>query len=329
MKSGFDLIKPSWPMINEPPSLAKDSNNWAYDYLKIDEIRKTYGMDKPLSGEGIKIAVIDSGCDLSEPELAHQLEKRKTLDFTTLTTGLKQEFLAMTERQRIRYFESSFEVQQAKEDRDNGHGTRMAAIIGGKNGICPNCELAIINVYDKNELPKREAIAFAIYWAIANRYHLVNISQTTGGPSELLHNAVVEAYQRETILLCGAGNQQNNFTAFPAAFQKTIAIGGYDRELTRYRNPGRMVDFIGPAEDVEINSKGTHGTWSGTSYATAYITGIMGLYLEKLFQVNNGDSSIDLSTIRQHMIDASFTGGLEHVGHGILHPKWLFKNQFD
>ena len=309
-----------------PPKPPIDSDLWALEYLKFRTIKEEYAIENiPLSGENIKIAIVDSGFN---PEY-EELKERTNLKSIDLSPLLSRDdfssFLSKPPNQKIDYLKG-IEFPPVSEDRDDNHGTFIASTIAGKNGICPQSEIAIINIWDETGVKKDDLMGAAIYWAHAYEYHLINISQA-GSCNPLLENAVSYCFPK-LLMVCGAGNRSDGFSDYPGAFQKTFAIGGYDKHLNLYGDQGRMVDFLAPALEMRSYTTAPMNV-QGTSYASALFTGMLGLFLEKWFSTS--DSIMNYGTLKNLMVHAAyilpFLEGEENnsAGYGIIHPELLFK----
>lgn len=269
-----------------------NQNNWIFNDLKLDSIRDD------LDGNGVEVVVIDNGFNADLPALSHI---KNTIDLTTL---------------RSRKFFDEFKTKQNDEERIEAiekrgkwcpippgeskasHGSKMSAIIGGRyknhKGIAPECSITVIKVATKDrdlrtftEENQRDLLALAIYIAVVKRAQLVNLSLEVDGCSTLLHNSVKIAFKQDTILICAAGNSPtdpNLSIPYPAAFQKTLTIGSYDRHENPYQetDKGTLLDFALPGESVASFLHPKASTLSGTSVSTALATGFFALTVQLL-----------------------------------------------
>lgn len=333
-----------------------ESPKWAYEFLQIDKVKNDFGINgEPLTGDGVKVAVIDNGIYIDENDQSdqfyHKLQKVKKFDISGQKA--KQAVVKINERDfaaKVDYLKNyKFDVNQKNYGSDGAHGSHMAAIIGGKDGIAPSTDLLILNVH-KTEFLKRN-IHLAIYYAISQGSQIINISQDASTCSSELKDAVKYAHSRNVFIVCASGNTSSKdglTVEFPAAYQKTFAIGGYKLHrnedgklsLNFYDNGdrGKLLDFMAPAVNVwsPFNNKLCK---PGTSCATAIISGILALFLQK-YEEKKGKFP-KYSVLKKYLLHGAVhpddeshehhesTGELEEHdedwGYGLLHPKLLFE----
>ncbi|ASJ52928.1 hypothetical protein BP422_04785 [Brevibacillus formosus] len=193
----------------------------------------------------------------------------------------------------------------ADADKD-GHGTKVAGIIGAKNnnlgyvGVAPECE--IYGVKADDNLTKgidSAAVVAGINWLIEQKVKVVNLS--FGGIYDTdLENAMQKAYQTHDILfVCSAGNNRekldpNDCVGYPAKFSFAMAVAALraNKEPASYSSRGPEVDIAAVADPIMTtspsitNQSGTdyvtpsssYSSFAGTSCAAPHITGLAALY---------------------------------------------------
>lgn len=295
-----------------------DHENWVRSFLCLDKIE--------LKGEKVKVAVIDSGYDPCIPELGN-VDPKNTVDFTTeKSLEIMMEMRDWSAIDKMRYLNGQHMLDIVSNDStENFHGSNMAAAIGGSNGVIPECELYILKINDSCPLfPCEESTANAIIWCVLNNIDIVNISRKTTNCSVDLHEAVKLAYTENTILVCAAGNIKNNAPysiEYPAAFQKTFAIGAFTRKLELHRGTARgsLLDFVVPGKSVPSFISGGL-VQENTSIACAIATGIMGLLIDR-FKKNNLE--VSYHNLKMKLIQSTVKLQSHSVewGYGVLHPE--------
>ena len=313
-------------------TLKSSSTNWVLDFLKIEEIKKQYALDyggekEILSGKGVKVAVLDNGIIDSD---------QFDMDYVEVFDATSDE--ARNVWENIRYRPNTDKMEclahtdltgRIDNATDMMHGSDMAAYIGGKDGIAPQCDLLVINVYDI--ILKEHALPLAIYYAISKGAHIINISQVVSSSTTELDEAIKYAYLKNVPIMCSSGNSYSDDSLsieYPAAFQKTYAIGGYTRELTLSPTGqrGRLLDLMGPSMEVPSLISGIKIN-SGTSIAAAVITGIITLFLNKFYYIKHRmPYYMELKEILLNQAIHPY-GEIhdDEWGYGILHPKPLFE----
>jgi subtilisin family serine protease len=209
-------------------------------------------------GDDIRVAVIDSGVDLDQPELAGAIADR----FDTLSTPFAPHM----------------------------HGTAIAALIAGHNklmGSAPDARILAVRAFDPNG-NAAEATTFniirAIDWSVTQRARIINMS--FAGPADPgIHRALEAAYKKNVVLIAAAGNAgAKSPPLYPAADPNVIAVTATDAndQLFKGSNRGRHVAVAAPGVDVLIAvPNGGYEVSTGTSFAAAEVSGIAALMLQR------------------------------------------------
>lgn len=232
-----------------------------------------------LSGDNVKVAVLDSGISTSE-----YLSVAEYVDLT----------------------DSGNENPLFNDG--TGHGTSIASVIaasdlGDMYGIAPNAELYDVKVLDGDNSAPLSKIIEGIYWCIDNDIDIINMSLGTSVYSAALEQAVDAAEEAGIVMVAAAGNNGTEATNidYPAAFDNVIAVGASDgnNALTDFTSTGDGIDILAPGEKVW-----SYGAFQGlqaidgTSIATAHVTGAAALLLEKY-------PNADMEFIRQLFMASS------------------------
>ena len=215
---------------------------------------------------------------------------------------------------------------------EHGHGTHVAGIIGaefdqysGTSGVAHHVSLMPIKYYsDSNSGAVNLAHTIeAIHYAIDHGAKIINYSG--GGPefSEKEYLAIKRAESKGILFIAAAGNENQNIDrsqnfyfpasySNPAAFKRlphqplsniiVVAATNKKNELIPASNWGKnSVDVAAPGEDIlSTLPHGKSGTLTGTSQATAFVTGIAALILSE-------NSQLTPQEVRQILIDSSDT----------------------
>lgn len=211
-----------------------------------------------LSGQLVtRIAVIDTGLDLSDPRFKDSLCATGHKDLTG--SGMKD---------------------------TNGHGTHIAGLIRNTAGPGNYC-LIIVKYYIEN-VPESEHVkrsVQAVEYAASLGAEYVNYSGGGGNFEEREYLAIKE--HPKTLFIVAAGNEGHNLAEhpyYPASYnsENIIAVGNLTAELTRAKssNYGSKVNAWEVGENrlsdlpcTEAHLVRCYGAKSGTSQATAVHTG--------------------------------------------------------
>lgn len=211
-------------------------------------------------GEGSKIAILDSGCDLDHPDLAYNL--LPGINFLNLNK-LPQD--------------------------DNGHGSHSTGIIVAENndigmiGVAPKAKVIPVKVLDDKGSGDMENVVKGIRWAVDNGADIISMSLGCPRPIQNVRKAIQYAESKGIPVFCAAGNAgKTNELFYPANYKETIAVGSIDSNLMRsnFSNTGENLDFMAPGGKIfSTIPDNWYGYMSGTSMACPFVVGIAALCL--------------------------------------------------
>lgn len=292
------------------------------DVFSIQEVKQNAGWGiqafeipkawQKTRGEGVKIAVLDSGCDLDHPDLINNILPGINL------------------------------VDKNKDPWDeNKHGTHVCGIIAAENndigvvGVAPAAKIVPIKVLDKYGNGNAKAIYEGIKWAVdVAKVDFICMSLGSPGPVDSIHEAIKYALSKKVISFVAAGNSGKTQKVFyPAEYPESIAIGSIDENFERsnFSNTGKNLDFLAPGSRIlSTVPDNWYAIMSGTSMATPFVVGVAALYLSYVRNNNKNiklDSNLDYVRIfKEHTISSKVDSKCFYKGFGILDPKKLFEN---
>lgn len=153
---------------------------------------------------------------------------------------------------------------------DNGHGTHISGIIGGKGtnsnglvkGIAPKTNIVGVKVLDSNEKGYISNVISGIDWVIENkdRYNIKVINLSLGmnyqGSEDPLMQAVAKANDKGILVVAASGNNGNNGTVMsPAASPNAIAVGGTNANYTAEVHDDTLATFSVKPQQINGVSK--------------------------------------------------------------------------
>ncbi len=272
-----------------------------------------------LTGRGIGVAVLDTGCfpheDLSD---------------------------------RIAAFRDMVKRHPEPYD-DNGHGTHVCGIIGGSGiagngrycGIAPGCHLIPVKVLDKQGNGYASDVLSGLRWVreqqSAYNIRIVNISvgsfsRKNMGENSALVRGVNEAWDAGLVVVVAAGNMgpKDGTITTPGISRKVITVGCSDDYKEVNVMGSRMIDYSGrgptgscickpdivaPGASIIScsNHRGKYTCKSGTSMATPLVSGALALLLEKKPGMSNRDVKL---LLRERAVDMGLPRNQQ--GWGIL-----------
>lgn len=166
------------------------------------------------------------------------------------------------------------------------HGTSMvdAAIRGVASvgdDLLSRVRILSVDVYGNNANTTTFDVAAGITKAINGGAMIINLSLGSEGDSSLLWQVIKDAHNQGVVFLASAGNEPVTTPTYPAAYPEVIAVTAGDGRgnLASYANRGSFVDVMGPGT-VPVNYNGQLWRVTGTSPATAFISGIAAGYAD-------------------------------------------------
>jgi len=260
-------------------------NQWG-----LQETGMADAWDQATGDSAIVVAVIDTGIDLKHPDLqanvwSNQMESSDGIDNDH--NGLVDD---------IRGWD--FINGDNDPSDDNGHGTHVAGIIGavgnnatGVTGLNWRISLMPLKILDADGFGSVAEEILAISYAIEKGVNVINAS--FGGAfsySNTERDAIQAALNAGILYIAAAGNGGPDFIGddndsvpfYPSGYglDNIISVTAVTRNgaLATYGNFGKnSVDLGAPGDGILSTVPSTYGSLSGTSMATAFVSGLASL----------------------------------------------------
>ena len=244
----------------------RDQEYWLDDY----GIREAWNTTR---GEGITIAVIDTGIDSSVAELSGAVTGGA--DFSGLGAANGQEPVGST---------------------GNWHGTMVASLAAGRGtggdsgviGSAPGANILSLSIgFGEGTTSSSDQIANAVRWAVDNGADIINMSLTNNTIDwpESWDDAFLYAMENDVVVVAAAGNRGSGTTqvSAPATMPGVLTVAGVDRNGNASFNSssqGITIGVAAPSEDlVGVAPGGNYRIWQGTSGATPIVSGVVALVM--------------------------------------------------
>ena len=279
-------------------------------------LRKAW--DTSLGDPRVIVAVVDTGVDVSHPELLGQTVPGRS--FVQVADPLHPE-------------------QTGSVLDGAGHGTHVAGIVAaaedghGITGVAPRCKVMPVKALDHEERGFASDVAAGIVYAVDHGARVINLSLGSYGGSRLLERAVARAQERGAVVIAAMGNDRmdpelgyGESPSYPAALPGVIAVAAHDESerICGFSNAGRWVTLAAPGDSIwsTVPRQGradgdSHDLLSGTSMATPFVSGVAALILSL-----HPDWSP--AQVRRRLVaacrDTSSPGFDTLSGHGLLDP---------
>jgi len=264
----------NWGIVNDTGLTAKIKSH--IDALMAWKIQK--------GNQNVVVAVIDTGVDTTHPDLKKNIWKDPSLSTATLSV-----------------YGWNYVNDKPNPTDDHGHGSHVAGIIGavanpkaGVSGVAQNVSLMAVKYYsEKNSGAQNlKNTIKALNYAIDHGAQIINYSG--GGPefSEDEYLAIKRAESKGILIVAAAGNERQDTDKkenyyYPAAYRLTniisVAATDINNQLLAASNWGKTrVDVAAPGERIYSTLPGgRYGYMSGTSQATAFVSGMAALLLSE------------------------------------------------
>ncbi|MFH1607765.1 MAG: S8 family peptidase [archaeon] len=210
------------------------------------------------SGQGIKIAVLDTGADF---------------DLLDVNSGY------------------DFVNNDSDASDDNGHGTFVTQILKSPSENLPlsNAEIyavKVINEYGEGYVS--DAIN-GINWAINNNMNIILMS--FGGPdySEFFEEILDESYDLGILSIAATGNTGDQKIIFPAIFDSVISASSINQnyQLSSFSNFGASQELVAPGENILVTDGINQYLISGTSMSVPHVGVVATTYWSKYPEKTN------------------------------------------
>lgn len=273
--------------------------DWGLRDLNIPDIHK-----KTL-GNGIKVAVIDSG----------KSEHFETINNTVAAKNFSQ---------------SPYLTDK------NGHSTFCAGIIAAEKndegiiGVAPKSKLYFAKAMDDSGAGAPSALVKAVNWAIAQKVDIMSISAGMFFDFKPLRRVIQRAHRKNIIIVAATGNTgtRQYDVAFPARYPEVIGVAAYDKQhkVARFSSRGTNVSFAMPGVDIYstfLNNQ--FCKMSGTSMACPIMSGICALILAKHRKAPSSTPCETPQQMMEHLKKyAKKLNGQNETGFGNVDLKGIF-----
>jgi minor extracellular protease Epr len=197
---------------------------------------------------------------------------------------------------------------QPVED-DYGHGTAVAGIITANDndvgiiGVTQDVELYDVKVLNSKGKGSVEDLISAIEWCMAEQVDIINISFGFQSENEDLKRVIEKASSDGIIIVAAAGNTYGLGVDYPARHEQVYSITAINDDLTRPSSAARgKIDYVAPGVSIiSTDAKGGYALFDGTSFATAYSTGVLAELSKEYKEIENGSKNNFSNFIQLHV----------------------------
>jgi subtilisin len=265
----------------------------------VDRIDAELVHQEDNKGEGVKVAIIDTGIDYYHPDLNDNFGTLLGYDF----------------------------VNGDNEPMDdNGHGTHCAGIVAAEDngegvvGVAPDAELYAVKVLDSSGSGYVADVIAGIQWAITNDMQVISMSLGADVGSASLEAACDSAYASGKVVVAAAGNdytrrgrwEEPDTVDYPAKYDSVIAVGATDQadERASFSSTGPAVELAAPGVSIYSTVLGGYGTKSGTSMACPHVAGTAALVIASGISDSNENGNVNDEVRTRLQITADDLGSM-------------------
>src|SRR5439155_15557679 len=247
------------------PSDAAYPDQWALPKIGWDSV---YGTVSP--ADSATIAVLDTGVDSSQPDLAGRL-----------VPGY-----------------SAFTGSDPTSD-PNGHGTWLGSIAAastdngqGIAGVAySGASIMPVQVLDSTGAGQDGDIIGGVVWAADHNANVILMGFSNPGYSQNLQDAIEYAWSKGAVLVAATGNDNSAAATYPAGDEKVMGVSATDSSDSLWSGSNYGADTFIAAPGVDIAADDPAGGTSavtGTSASAAFVAGAAALLKAADATASNG-----------------------------------------
>ncbi|CAN5880858.1 hypothetical protein BH24DEI2_BH24DEI2_24950 [soil metagenome] len=218
----------------------------------------------PHLGDGVVVAVIDTGLDLAHPLFTDRL-----------VPGWD-------------FLDNDARPQDEGPGDNYGHGTAVAGVL---LQVAPQAKIMPLRVLNADGQGDTDDLVLAINWAIEHGANLINLSLGATETSSAVGKVLAKAKNKGVAVIASSGNSGDRNVTFPAreavkngAYKDTLvsvgSVNAADEKSSFSTYQKDMVEIVAPGELIFTaypNDRVIY--WSGTSFAAPMVSGALALAL--------------------------------------------------
>lgn len=257
-----------------------NGNNWDINMVNAPEV-----WAQGYTGQGVVVAVVDTGVDYTHPDLANNIWVNSG---EIADNGIDDDGNGYIDDVRGWNF-----VDNNSNPMDlNGHGTHVSGTIAAENndfgvtGVAYNSTIMPVRVLSSDGDGERGNIASGIRYAVDNGANVINLS-LGGGYSSEIQDAIAYATSLGSVVVMASGNEGSTQPIAPAssADQFGIAVGAISRSraIASFSNQAGLPVLnyvVAPGDNIySTYLNNSYRYLDGTSMATPHVSGVVALML--------------------------------------------------
>lgn len=224
----------------------------------VDKIHLPQAWQLTSGSPEIVIAIVDSGIDPHHPDLKGKLV-------------------------------AGYNAQEKNTNTSDqyGHGTKMAGVVAarvnqvvGTIGVARQSHIMPIRVTDRTGRARAATIASGLVWAVDHGARVINLSLEGVILNAEIRRAAEYAFRKGVLVVAPSGNCACVVNAEKSLFILSVAASDENDQLASLSTTGPFVSLLAPGVNITTTAMyGLHLADSGTSLASAVVTGVVALML--------------------------------------------------
>ena len=294
------------------PNDAEYYRQWAHEVTEAE-----LAWNITTGDSGVVIAILDSGVDYNHPDLENNMWVNPGEDLNRNGKVDPSDFDG-NDTDNNGYIDDIRGWDFIRNDSDPvdeyGHGTHCAGIAAavanngeGVAGVSWHSKIMPVRMYPEH--PYSEKIAPAIGYAANNSADVISMSWGISIDDPIVHDELVNAYNKGVLLVAAVGNDGANVTLsprYPAAYPEVIAVSATNAadDPWRMTNYGNWIDVAAPGDYIystyptryypfDYPRPNNYTYQSGTSMAAPYVAGVAALIWSRSWVSPTGYSDPD------------------------------------
>ncbi len=320
------LVEPDYEVelldldLNSPATPNDDYFNSTYQFNLLN-IHIQAAWDAGLTGDGVTVAVVDSGLNLSHVDAPVKIGQGRYYFYREEKDG---KYLVTKDgvTRQCGYYSN------ANVTDGLGHGSMIAGIIaantnnrvpggytGGIAGMAPNVTILPIKcstTIEGHVGGLESNYISGVNYAVENGADIINMSWGLTSNSQVMHEAITKAANAGCILIAANGNSASSVPYYPAAWSNVIGVGSTNKQggLSSFSQRNQYTDVCAPGGDTGqyihslwYTDSNSMGRATGCSFAAPLVVGAAALLKEHDPSMTQADflallkSTSDISTI--------------------------------